>query len=95
MKSNNDSKLSCLSAPWLGWLRTGAIAIILFGLSIGPGAARPAPGEPNAHVYLVRGVLNIFSLGMDEIAAKLQQQGIDSHRPQSHVMGVDRERCGG
>jgi hypothetical protein len=78
MKSSNDSKLSCLSAPWLGWLRTGAIAIILFGLSIDPGTAREPRGEANAHVYLVRGVLNIFSLGMDEIAAKLQQQGIDA-----------------
>jgi hypothetical protein len=76
MKSNNDSRLSSLSAPWLGWLRTAAIAILLFGLSIDPGAAHAAPGESNAHVYLVRGVLNIFSLGMDEIAAKLQQQGI-------------------
>jgi hypothetical protein len=76
MKSNNDSRLSCLSAPWLGWLRAAATAILLFGLSIDPGEARAAPGESNAHVYLVRGVLNIFSLGMDEIAAKLQQQGI-------------------
>ena len=76
MKSSNDSKLSCLSAPWLGWLRTATIAIVLFGLSIDPSAAREPRGEANAHVYLVRGVLNIFSLGMDEIAAKLQQQGI-------------------
>jgi hypothetical protein len=76
MKSSNDSRLSCLSAPWLGWLRAAAIATILFALSINPGAAHAAPGESSAHVYLVRGVLNIFSLGMDEIAAKLQQQGI-------------------
>jgi hypothetical protein len=78
MKSSNDSKLLRLSVPWLGWLRTAAIAIILFGISIAPGAARPAPGEPSAHVYLVRGVLNIFSLGLDEMAAKLQRQGIDA-----------------
>ena len=90
MNSPNDSKLSCLSTPWLGWLRTAAIAIVLFGLSIAPGAARPAPGEPSAHVYLVRGVLNIFSLGLDEMAAKLQRQGIERYRPQSHAVGVDR-----
>jgi hypothetical protein len=76
MKSSNDGQLSYLSVPWLGWLRSAAIAIILVALSINPGAAHAAPGESNAHVYLVRGVLNIFSLGMDEIAAKLQQQGI-------------------
>ncbi len=28
-------------------------------------------------MYLLRGVLNIFSLGLDEIATKLQQQGIN------------------
>jgi hypothetical protein len=76
MTSNIDSRLSCLSAPWLGWLRAAAITLMLLGLSINPGAAYAAPGQASAHVYLVRGVLNIFSLGMDEIAAKLQQQGI-------------------
>jgi hypothetical protein len=30
----------------------------------------------SAHVYLLRGVLNIFSLGLDEIAAKLRAQGM-------------------
>jgi hypothetical protein len=29
-----------------------------------------------AHVYLVRGLLNVFSLGLDSIAAKLSQRGI-------------------
>jgi hypothetical protein len=36
-------------------------------------SAQPANG---AHVYLMRGVLNIFSLGLDGIAAKLEAQGI-------------------
>lgn len=49
-----------------------ATAMLLFGFLINCGAAHAS----NAHVYLVRGVLNIFSMGMDEIAAKLQQQGI-------------------
>jgi len=60
------------SAPYLGWLKVAALAVLLFGLPINCGAAHAS----TAHVYLVRGVLNIFSLGMDEIAAKLQQQGI-------------------
>src|SRR5205823_11986042 len=34
-----------------------------------------APGS-GARLYLLRGVLNIFSLGLDQIAAKLQAQGI-------------------
>src|SRR5205814_5581999 len=36
-------------------------------------AAAPASG---ARVYLLRGVLNIFSLGLDDIAAQLRAQGI-------------------
>src|SRR6202165_3435994 len=61
---------------WVRPLQRTALAILLLlvpaGASIG-NAAAPASG---AHVYLLRGVLNIFSLGLDEIAAKLQQQGI-------------------
>ncbi len=30
------------------------------------------------HVYLMRGLLNIFSLGMDQLAAQIQQHGIDA-----------------
>ena len=36
----------------------------------------PASAASSAHVYLLRGVLNIFSLGLDDIAAKLRAQGI-------------------
>ena len=37
---------------------------------------KPASGASTAHVYLLRGVLNIFSLGLDDVAAKLRAQGI-------------------
>ena len=30
------------------------------------------------HVYLLRGLLNIFSLGMDDLAAKIQAKGISA-----------------
>jgi hypothetical protein len=46
-----------------------------------PAAAQPAaakeheaPSRP--HVYLLRGLMNIFSLGMDQLAAKIAQRGI-------------------
>ncbi|MBV9533322.1 MAG: hypothetical protein JO283_20225 [Bradyrhizobium sp.] len=62
------------SAPELGWLKAAAIALLLAAtLHAAPLQAAPAA---SAHVYLVRGVLNVFSLGMDQIAARLQQQGI-------------------
>jgi hypothetical protein len=61
-------------------LRAGAIALVLLLLPIGVGTAgaatAPASAASATHVYLLRGVLNIFSLGMDQIAARLQQQGI-------------------
>jgi hypothetical protein len=34
------------------------------------------PGSGAGHVYLLRGLLNIFSLGMDDLAAKLQARGV-------------------
>ncbi|MDE2380317.1 hypothetical protein [Bradyrhizobium sp.] len=43
-------------------------------------AAQPAPAAQSplatTHVYLLRGVLNIFSLGLDTIGARLEAQGI-------------------
>jgi len=62
---------------FLSLLRAAAVAILLLGLVVPPAGAQPTPmTQTTAHVFLMRGVLNIFSLGMDEIAAKLQQQGI-------------------
>ena len=68
--------ISPLFARWSGSLKAAAAALLLLGLPIIPGAAHAAAAPQTAHVYLIRGVLNIFSLGMDDIAAKLQQQGI-------------------
>ena len=56
-------------------LQVAALSLLLLGLSIELGAAQ-GPSTPKAHVYLLRGVLNIFSLGLDEIAAKLRRLGI-------------------
>ena len=51
--------------------------LLLFPLAGGPAAAKAPPPLPEtAHVYMLRGVLNIFSLGLDEIAARLEGQGI-------------------
>ena len=63
------------------WL--GLVALVLaLSLPLGTGSVRAAPGPAAAtaagttHVYMLRGVLNIFSLGLDDIAAKLESQGI-------------------
>lgn len=68
-------RLSALCRPWAGPVRAATLALLL---SISPIAVVPgnaATPASETHVYLLRGVLNIFSLGLDEIAAKLQQQG--------------------
>jgi hypothetical protein len=70
---------SFLSRSSRRWLQAIAIAIALL-FPIGANTARavtqPASGASTAHVYLLRGVLNIFSLGLDDIAIKLKAQGI-------------------
>jgi hypothetical protein len=63
------------------WRRLQMIAIaVLLLLPIGARPALAAPSSASAastaHVYLLRGVLNIFSLGLDDIAAQLRAQGI-------------------
>jgi hypothetical protein len=40
-------------------------------------SAKPIGGGP-AHVYLMRGLFNIFSLGMDDLAAKIQAAGVSA-----------------
>jgi hypothetical protein len=66
-------------------LRAIATALLLLlPIVASPAQAAPAQAAPEtaaarastAHVYLLRGVLNIFSLGLDQIAARLQAQGI-------------------
>jgi hypothetical protein len=73
-------RLSFLGKSSSRRLRALAVALLL----VVPIIASPtqaatesaAARASTAHVYLLRGVLNIFSLGLDEIAAKLQAQGI-------------------
>ncbi len=42
-----------------------------------PSSQRTAP-QSNGHVYLLRGLLNIFSLGMDDLASKIKARGISA-----------------
>jgi len=66
------------------WLGAGALALsMLLPSGVTPAQAAPvrrvavAPiAASTTHVYLLRGVLNIFSLGLDDIAAQLRAQGI-------------------
>lgn len=85
MKRSGSTAFSAgnFSAPlrlfWLRPLHMVAMALLLLALSIGAAAAQPpTPTKARDHVYLLRGAFNIFSLGMDEIADKLERLGIST-----------------
>ncbi|KYH01181.1 signal peptide protein, partial [Bradyrhizobium sp. DOA1] len=66
-------------ASQLSALRMWAMGLLLLSaVAISPTSVKAAPSQAAAttHVYLLRGVLNIFSLGLDTIGARLQAQGI-------------------
>jgi hypothetical protein len=84
MKSGDDNgfvdMIQFRLGRWLRPLQWIAVAILLIAVPVGavasPGNAATADAS-STHVYLLRGVLNIFSLGLDEIAAKLRRQGFN------------------
>jgi hypothetical protein len=84
MKSSDDmgsvDLIEVRSGRWLRPLQWLAVVVLLMMLPVGavasPGNAA-ASDASSTHVYLLRGVLNIFSLGLDEIASKLRQQGFN------------------
>jgi thioesterase domain-containing protein len=65
-----------------GWYRIGSIGVLAVAMMLvlgsRPGMAQSGVGtaQARAHVYLLRGLMNIFSLGMDTLAAKIQRRGI-------------------
>ncbi len=77
------SKFNKIWSPRIFAICVAAIAFV--GMSF----STPSYGEPAApqvakrktdvvHVYLLRGLFNVFSTGMDELHAKLRQRGIDA-----------------
>jgi hypothetical protein len=55
-------------------------------------AAPPHDDASHAHVYLMRGLLNIFSLGMDQLAAQIARNGVDAsvynHSVEEAIVGA-------
>ncbi len=67
--------------PAVAGLFAGTLALL--GLILLPAGAQSAANPPpdkaalsHPHVYLMRGLLNIFSLGMDQLAVQIQRHGI-------------------
>jgi len=80
------------SRPALRRLCTAAF--MLTGLALVPAVAHGAPraaareAVSRPHVYLMRGLLNIFSLGMDQLAAQIGRSGIDAKVYNHSLEGV-------
>jgi hypothetical protein len=80
MKPDGRSAAGASHLPTL--IKAWALCLCLMSaLAISPRAATAAPTAPNpaaatTHVYLLRGVLNVFSLGLDTIGSRLEAQGI-------------------
>jgi hypothetical protein len=78
-------------------LPRGIVASVLAGAALLlPIAAHSAvkPVQPDVsrpHVYLMRGLLNIFSLGMDQLATQIAQRGVEAtvynHSVEESVVG--------
>lgn len=59
------------------WCRFAAIGALAVGLMLALGS-NPGMAQPRPHVYLLRGLMNIFSLGMDTLGTELDRRGIDT-----------------
>jgi pimeloyl-ACP methyl ester carboxylesterase len=53
-------------------------AVVMLALGSMPATAQSTAGtaQARAHVYLLRGLMNIFSLGMDSLAEELDKRGV-------------------
>src|ERR1700685_3870769 len=58
-----------------GWWRVSVRGALVAGMMIALGS-NPGMSQPRAHVYLLRGLMNIFSLGMDTLATELNRRGV-------------------
>jgi hypothetical protein len=58
-----------------GWRRFVAVWMLAAGMILAFGTG-PSMAQSRAHVYLLRGLLNVFSLGMDTLAEELNRRGV-------------------
>jgi hypothetical protein len=57
------------------WWRITSIVLLAAAMMLALGS-NPGMAASRAHVYLLRGLMNIFSLGMDSLAAELNKRGV-------------------
>jgi hypothetical protein len=64
-------------------MRRSGLLTAVFALTVGivvacGASASAAQPQPRAHVYLLRGLFSVFSLGMDSLAEELKRRGVDA-----------------
>jgi hypothetical protein len=59
------------------WWRFNVIGVLAAAMMLALGSS-PGMAESRAHVYLLRGLMNIFSLGMDTLCEELNRRGVYS-----------------
>jgi hypothetical protein len=74
--ANSIAKTARYSAILAG---SAALLGLLLAPTLARSAAKFADRESRPHVYLMRGLLNIFSLGMDQIATQIARHGIEAN----------------
>ena len=57
------------------WFRFAAFGVLALALVLAFGSSS-AMAQSRAHVYLLRGLMNIFSLGMDTLSEELNRRGV-------------------
>jgi len=57
------------------WFRIAVVGLLTGAMMLALGSS-PGMAQSRAHVYLLRGLMNIFSLGMDTLSDELNRRGV-------------------
>jgi hypothetical protein len=61
------------------WMRSAVIALVVGLSALQAASSEAATKAPRGSIYLMRGLANVFSLGLDTLNDKLHARGVGSH----------------
>ncbi len=68
------TELEVVMRHWRGFAAIGVLSLAMMVVL----GSRPGMTQSRAHVYLFRGLADVFSLGMDTLADELNKRGVDA-----------------